>query len=925
MIAGYPLFPDSPIKYNVSLSIPMSGNSEISKSIGLTSSSPLLVPNVEYIKKFSEGDMGISDSIQRESLYLQLNSTQSSKDSKIFKKYGDKAGLDTNVEKYKTFDGKYKAKKSDINPPTNDGSGLKSFEKVVTKSIFETQKPYMEIIKLVVGNLSKIEDIIARIMPLVNSSMGPLVPLVTKSLKPNINDGVSGITGRPKAMGFQSGSELKEALSKLQSLTNSGKKVNIDKNGNVTRTQSPVTSSTNSNKWKIISTIYSTGYFDPNVTYNYNYINLPADSYIEEKYNPNIGDDDLFSNYKPDNIILGVFDKNGNLLDPHTYKNADWVLRSPKWKFPSKTFIWPVFTQPTYNKVLTVSEYKLFYTDIAKSKMNQSEGLTQDEKDQYSNEIINKIDIQSQVENTFSYGQLKSSVYKTTIPESLKTSFKPFQIYSASASVDPILSKYAKSQGKDPGYIWIDPESDYEMKVIRVDVNSVVDSKNLNKNLTTDKLFSTGKYGVGTSDDPQDIGIIQRYKISQSDIEYYYIIEGVSTDKNTQTTNSNSPESLDSKYYRLPHAIGAIKVFISMLVDVFSKLIPSINKLLKLLKNPSEFIIDILTDLLSDGFSLFSKKSTDSFNSANKNITTKPSIKNKEMKTIIKDGDLSNYVYVDKKNIPKCVLDGSTKIDMNIVGTFSIGMELNYSDIPKPPIKKTAKNSEHEQPLFKMLLGIVTFPIKIVAKIIQWIMDFFKSLTNPLTLPSKIIEFLTFGWIMDFFTPKFILGLLGITFEPSQVPKWIFGTTIPDFSLFLGAPFMCKLPTYTNKQVKNHIERPFKFLFPIFGFLEKLINVIIDLLWAIIGIEALIPSPHITLSSSSSNPGQMDADNIKSKLNKDISQLDVVKIGHKDITGVQGFLYDVTLENGTIIKSLNYDELQKYIKDNENLNYDFKF
>ena len=38
-----------------------------------------------------------------------------------------------------------------------------------------------------------------------------------------------------------------------------------------------------------------------------------------------------------------------------------------------------------------------------------------------------------------------------------------------------------------------------------------------------------------------------------------------------------------------------------------------------------------------------------------------------------------------------------------------------------------------------------------------------------------------------------------------------------------------------------------------------------------------------------------------------------------------GFLYDITLENGDIVKGLNYEQLQKYIKDNEDIGYDFKF
>jgi hypothetical protein len=38
-----------------------------------------------------------------------------------------------------------------------------------------------------------------------------------------------------------------------------------------------------------------------------------------------------------------------------------------------------------------------------------------------------------------------------------------------------------------------------------------------------------------------------------------------------------------------------------------------------------------------------------------------------------------------------------------------------------------------------------------------------------------------------------------------------------------------------------------------------------------------------------------------------------------------GFLYDITLDDGTVIKGLDYDGLQKYVKDHEDIGYDFKF
>jgi predicted house-cleaning noncanonical NTP pyrophosphatase (MazG superfamily) len=58
------------------------------------------------------------------------------------------------------------------------------------------------------------------------------------------------------------------------------------------------------------------------------------------------------------------------------------------------------------------------------------------------------------------------------------------------------------------------------------------------------------------------------------------------------------------------------------------------------------------------------------------------------------------------------------------------------------------------QPILKMILGLVTLPIKVISKVIQWIMDFFKGLTNPLTLPEKIKEFFSFEWIKNITNTK---------------------------------------------------------------------------------------------------------------------------------------------------------------------------
>ena len=67
----------------------------------------------------------------------------------------------------------------------------------------------------------------------------------------------------------------------------------------------------------------------------------------------------------------------------------------------------------------------------------------------------------------------------------MKISFKPFQIYSAEAAADPKLKAYSIANriaglngGNDTtGLVWIDPESDYDTKIIRVDPTTKIGYK----------------------------------------------------------------------------------------------------------------------------------------------------------------------------------------------------------------------------------------------------------------------------------------------------------------------------------------------------------------------------------------------------------------------------------------------------------------
>jgi hypothetical protein len=1591
----FPIYPDPiPMLYQVSLSLPMPKPSKIALSVGVTSSYPFLVPNVDFLQSFINGDIGISDKMLKEAMFKNFNHPIAQGNEKVFKKFAQINDFNLpDVKKYKK-DGKIKLPKEDVNLPPMDGIGFKGFEKTMLTSMFETQKPYFEVAKLIIGNVAKIEDIIARVMPLLG------VPLSTKSLKPVGNIGVQD--GRPKAIGYQNAKEIKVALAKLQEFSKSGSRVKIDKYGNAERIKDPVgpTASTagpgsnqdaNGNKtWEIVSTVYSTGVFKPDVEYKYIYIDLPPEKEKpEEVTDLNLEDDDPYNKYKPEKIILGIFRADGTPLNPNEvlktvgldsnynvkyidtpFKRADWMLRSPKWQmdnlYPnneitlaepvrnawpslgSPTFTWERYegvdkqnskTKPSHNppgqewklkkykkgdkNILNnedaiegspvivsfdstdTDSHKSFFTDIVKYKMYQQEEVAdfaepsqlhteRPEKDKVADIIINNFNVPSHVQNVYLYGQAKASVYKEVngkpaFPDLMRMSFKPFRFYSNDAKSDAKITEYNKTQNIPAGYIWIDPEADYETKVIRIDpstniefeeakgeaeiksniksfvknkvifklsnnqnfnidisknnlniesftnvneyvlenwnyksdvslapekriengntyvasiwsenpikeysdksgtniihrelsalnlsdllngtnnllnvyqlvksndiwkyqkykwvistkqiivltmigltspallltligiyennndahytinlnigdfidnlddllehafdefdkkisfkfsylgtdhefnlslsnmlkkieniipegdirdsivsklhkigfsytfrlrdlfphkefiklddgitllpdkqktrillengvikkwyytynklfigklpnfpetyetlppfgkektllldYNSSLDensnliitstskdiplykikaentnfpygkvidpSKITNDALTKDELFSTGKYGAGGVENPQEIEVIKRYMLTDLDTESYYVIEGVLVDKNKQTEDIKAGSGAGGPgagYYKLPHAIGAAKVFLSFVVDIVTKLIPQIVKLISLFTNPAKFVVEILKEKMGEGFSIFSKDAFKAFDSAKKEKDKmkdkKPSEKTRNIKDIFKNSPISNHVFVNKKGDYKFLLDGLALLPFSIFGKdLPFGMDMNFDKLPdgipinlifkdtlskakvkniqdflKPKIKdfkgtganglagglnlselksfkddplyKSTKNkgksnpndnfdildikystgsfingvnynyvyvgedtnkllseandilqtpdeavnlpnaqkkldeldnalkkdlnnkalkdmigklkakfrglNDNSQPLLKMLLGFVTLPIKIIGGIIKWLMDFFKGLTNPLTLPAKIVELLSFSWLMKFFTPLGILELAGVKFEPKKLAEWCALVHVPnpkppniapkipdgfnlpteiyykdaspkgrflipddyelvDLNQVISMPFMPKLPTYTARQYRENCVRPVKLIVPFLCLFEKVINGIIDFIWSTLGIEALIPAPHIKLCSKSPDPDISDLVKIKKDLEKDSSEPtkdagDTNK--DNDVPTDAGFLYDITLDDGTVIKGLNYDDLQKYIKDHEDIGYDFKF
>lgn len=954
---------------HVSLSLP-GKTSDISKSVGGTQPALLMIPNTDYLNSFIGGSIGISDSAIKGMLSGLINSPSISNNEELVKRMSKTLNLDIpDISKYKDPSGKINIPVSEIKVPNNfKNVGIEGLEKTVLKSIFETQKPFIEITKIVLGSMVKAEDIVARVMPLLAVN-----PLTSKSEKPIGKDGSKNGT---RAIGYQGGADFKKAIAELEKISKTGSELTIDKDGNPTRKKKPKSKATSTQsaptesqdsefgqKWQTISTVYSTGEFDPTVDYEYTYVILPSDDEAPNDLGPTPADevtdqDDPYKNYKPKRMIFGLFKHDGTPLDPReklktvaldgisVYKadtpfaTADWVYKSPKWKFQGNEYIWPSMSdgkgQPIYvwegpfgitrrsktspgdrysirkykdgdknliNKDLdaipgdpviagfetqTADEFNNYFRDVLKAKSKSYKGFEDVDRDSVINEVMGQLDTQSHLQNVYLYGSGPNSYYRQRVPEGIKRSLKPHQIYVPEAVSDPNLD--------GSGMVWIDPESDYEFKVIRVDPSakiryregkgaseissnikafvknritfvlkegqtnkvvhtvtsgetveflakkyqvapaeiykansidanteltanqkiiiftkvstfdievrkngSIVDTKVnvteytlenwnydngkvnqlnfynfrityqgaevfdetytgislpgfgisrkitvdqsslldssqeedtqiplysvkvntdglengvliqpdaiVNDFLATDKLFSNGFYGNGTKERPQDLEVINRYARTDLDTESYYIIEGVlADDTNRQDTDAGAQSG--GGYYRLPHAIGAIIPFANMLFDLGMKMFPTITKTLKLLKDPTKFVTDIITEKLGESFDIFSEPSLETFKN------TKDILKRKN--EILQSANTSDYVEEIQKNFNASALqkhvnvdrlslenpgkfnfihDGTAMIQLEIFGkSIPFGMELKMSNlIPEVPNINTPK------------------------------------------------------------------------------------------------------------------------------------------------------------------------------------------------------------------------------------------
>jgi hypothetical protein len=826
--------------------------------------SPILfIPDIEYLVKFAEGDIGISDNIRKSTILKNIAKTTNIFQLETFAKISG-AKFSKPLESY-IKDGKVQINPNDltIEPVSGDLGGIKPLEKALLQSIFETQKPYIEVIKLVTENLTKIEDIIARVLAVSGSSMKP--------------------SNNPKAMGYKGSNDLLKGLSKLNSLS---KKTKSDTNNANKNKPQDITNGNIPSGYTIENEFitYSTGRFNPNVNYTFVYryekddkINLPDEIPVEVIENTT----------EPDVIVFGIYDSEWNYLsDDKIDKDVNWLKRTGKWfgKFnqikPDVDFQYvknnngdivnygdegpsvkvekdTTFIKKGFPKIKSLNEltnyYRNYYLEETKLKLDSKKELSQSVKDntllEISN-ILNKTDnagissIQTTVEGSLRHGFLPSTIIDNTPGlnidkfNSVKYPFKPnkINIVGNQKWIDPesqydmkiikcdssrdinyydVISKSNKStkiirfikstliiklsNNDNFHYILTGPSGDlpsignvteflfdnhdtsfaYNINLqyykvpdeykngktwteglytytflnnngkytinktyygtgdysevdvvkfpngkrlyfnangeflytelysgslssflpknlekndividilnynfnqnrtiiqpnqIRVSNDEIISSSQiLNEHLVTNQPYSKGVYGspIGKT---QNIEQIYRYMMSENDTETYYIVEGRLSTKNTNSAagGSNNGNS-GGNDYQIKDVIGAIKVFIELMIDVYTKLVPTISDLITLIKNPSKFVTDIIIAKLGDNFGtenekfgFFSKEFLDDIKKLSEiNTTSRNGVI--EAKDFIENSRLKNYVYIGNGGNIKFILDGMATVGL---------------------------------------------------------------------------------------------------------------------------------------------------------------------------------------------------------------------------------------------------------------------
>ena len=259
-------------------------------------------------------------------------------------------------------------------------------------------------------------------------------------------------------------------------------------------------------------------------------------------------------------------------------------------------------------------------------------------------------------------------------------------------------------------------------------------------------------------------------------------------------------------------------------------------------------------------------------------------------------------------------------------------LDPNNDYINKQMQSLLGKVSSSTQPLLDFLLNLVTMPINVVLHIVKYIMCFFESI-NIGNLIQKITDFVTFKWILDFFKPDFLLGLLGLKFDLDKLHDWKANwktypqTQMFDLSELFSVPFFLKLPTVPRDMLQYMLGQLCEIINTVLRLIEGIVNSIIDFIWALITLDAIIPQPYIHLAKPCSKNSQgLSVQQIFDLLNG------ITPVGatpsapfYDQPNAIDAFVYDIKTSTGQDLRELNMQQLQQFIDENPNINFDFEF
>ncbi|CAG7580507.1 MAG: hypothetical protein SLAVMIC_00450 [uncultured marine phage] len=640
------------------------------------------IPDIDALLKFAEGEIGIADAINFDATYKQLSSSKFPT-LEALEIFANSSNFTTTKElaSYDKGNGRYRIPEGDINVQGTDSMGLKALEKTVVKAIFETQKPYIELIPIVIQVLSKLEIISAKGLALIDRSRKPIVN--PKSLTYKLNKSKKELN--------QMTNIGKDKSEPFGNLTEEDKIKGVDMGNMQTdpRQVSEEFADIGNFDWEILSIDYSTGLYIPSIDYKRIYRNIIDNPIVlDDSGDP---EDTITEDEKPPVVVFAYYDHNGDVKAPPT----QWLDRtfSPGSVGPSITKWYGTWDQLKDNDS---EKYKSFLKKFVSDRLFKKLGRRDvDMEREIYNFIEPKIDPKEFVKDA------NENCFMNRLPKLNKDGLDLGRDSGTDVTRvtggrrNMFLPKTIRYNGKD---IAIDPEADYELQLIKLvptkefyyEGDYDVYNQNLKKTtpiagnymgrnvrdaLTRDQYDAAG-YPVikPTNASPRRVQTQFKYKFdadnttdeSFHDDKVTYVIEGILRENPKKDAEGGATD--DDGWYYKPDFFTAIKDFIDILINIFSEVIPEINSLIKLFKSPHEFIFDTIFSKIEENFEAFSGELLGKFKSL-------ADFKDKfEMAEFIKNSpDLKKYVSLDEDLNYRFILDGFA--GMELLG-FNFGINI---------------------------------------------------------------------------------------------------------------------------------------------------------------------------------------------------------------------------------------------------------